>query len=85
MFQQSQRGDDERSPLLQPYLDDAAFGVGTEGSVAHFYSPIESAHNSDSEDDSQVSSHYVIAQLYKDCSIAYKKINFHQESPLTYE
>lgn len=31
------------------------FHAATEGSVAHFYSPIESAHNSDSEDDDQVS------------------------------
>lgn len=49
--QQSQ--DNERSPLLDSYLN-AVCNIGasvTDGSVANFYSPMESAHNSDCDDD----------------------------------
>lgn len=47
----NQSQDNERSPLLDTYLN-AVCNIGaTDSSVANFYSPIESAHNSDSEDD----------------------------------
>ncbi|XP_055303522.1 steroidogenic acute regulatory protein-like [Sitodiplosis mosellana] len=47
----SQTDDNERSPLLESYLN-TIHNVGhTDSSVANFYSPIESVHNSDSEGD----------------------------------
>lgn len=43
--------ENERSPLLRPYLNSIHSLGQTDGSAANFYSPIESAHNSDSEAD----------------------------------
>lgn len=49
---QSDSEQDERSPLLGPYLSAVRSHLGgTETSIANFYSPIESAHNSEEEDD----------------------------------
>lgn len=51
VFFQSQTHDNERSPLLESYLNSYPHTAQTDatGSVANFYSPIESAHNSDSD------------------------------------
>lgn len=48
---QAQTDDNERSPLLESYLNTIHNCGQTENSVANFYSPIESVHNSDSEAD----------------------------------
>lgn len=61
-IQQSQTDDNERSPLLESYLN-TIHNVGhTDSSVANFYSPIESVHNSDSEGDEE--------DLYRNKAIA---------------
>lgn len=59
---QSQTDDNERSPLLESYLNTIHNFRQTDTSVANFYSPIESAHNSDSESDED--------ELYKNKAIA---------------
>lgn len=52
MILKSDAEQNESSPLLGPYLRTARSHLGgTETSIANFYSPIESAHASDSEDD----------------------------------
>ncbi|XP_031627447.1 steroidogenic acute regulatory protein-like [Contarinia nasturtii] len=58
----SQVDDNERSPLLESYLNTLHNFGQTDSSVANFYSPIESAHNSDSEGDEN--------ELYKNKAIA---------------
>lgn len=50
-----QTGQDERSPLIAPYLrsmrsSHLGFGAA-DSSIGNFYSPIGSAHNSDIEED----------------------------------
>lgn len=59
---QAQTDDNERSPLLESYLNTIHHLGQTESSVANFYSPIDSAHNSDSEVDED--------ELYKNKAIA---------------
>lgn len=59
---QAQTDDNERSPLLESYLNTIHRFGQTESSVANFHSPIESAHNSDSETDED--------DLYKNKAIA---------------
>lgn len=61
-IQQSQTDDNERSPLLESYLNTIHNAGHTDSSVANFYSPIESAHNSDSEGDEE--------ELYKNKALA---------------
>lgn len=62
LFTQSQSADNERSPLLDSYLNTIHNFGQTDSSVANFYSPIESVHNSDSEADED--------ELYKSKGVA---------------
>lgn len=49
---QAQTHDNERAPLLESYLNyHQSAQTDATGSVANFYSPIESVHNSDLDDD----------------------------------
>lgn len=50
---QAQSHDNERAPLLESYLNSYHHSGQTDatGSVANYYSPLESEHNSDIDDD----------------------------------